>query len=156
MSNNLLLSGVSSAPQATVAVPKLDLLGQLEERSKSVVGTIFQAIEDLPYEKVEQAEMAISNFKAGSITRNSAKYFFVSILGNIAVSVIEDFLDLDLSVIKDAFAFVGNVSGLFLALGITLDLRSAWTRAGKMTPEEIKAQRATNVKKFDSIVDDLF
>lgn len=160
MSNSLLLSASSGSSASTVsaspAPSKLDLLGKLEERSKSVVGSVFAIIEDLPYEKVEQLEMTVSNFKAGAITKNSAKYFFVSVLGNIAVSIVEDFLDLDLSVIKDAFAFIGNVSGLFLALGLTLDLRRAWKASEKMTPEEVAHQRATNVSKFNAIVDDLF
>ncbi|MGL5330083.1 MAG: hypothetical protein ACRDD7_12510 [Peptostreptococcaceae bacterium] len=145
-----------ASPVSAPVTPKLDILGTLEERSKSVVGIVFTAIENLPYEKIEQVEMTLSNFKAGSLTKNSAKYFLISVLGNIAVDIIEDFLNLDLSIIKDAFSFVGNTAGLFLALGITLDLKRAWKTAGNMSPEDIKAQRAVNVNKFNSVVDDLF
>ena len=154
MSNALLSTALSANSASTSS--EFDLFSVLEERGKSTLGAFMTLVEELPYEKIEQIEMAISKVKFGKMTKTSAKYFLVSFLGNISTSIVEDVLNLDLSVVSSAFTFVGNVSGLFLALGLTLDLKRAWKESNSMTEEQILAQRTANIKKFDDFFDELF
>lgn len=145
MSNNNLVQGNQG----------IDVFAVLEERGKSVLGSFIELAEGLPMEKIQQAEMAIAQFKAGKITKTATKYFLISAIGQGVTNLVEDLLNIDLSVISNAFGYVGNVSGLFLALGLTLDVKLAWESAGKMTPEQIATTRASKVKRADDFLNGL-
>ncbi|MGL5724235.1 hypothetical protein, partial [Cetobacterium sp.] len=89
---------------------KVDLFQHLEERGKSVLGSFIELAEGLPLEKIEQLEMSIANFKAGRITKSATKYFLIAVLGQGVSSLVEDLLNIDMSVITNAFAYVGNIA----------------------------------------------
>ncbi|MGL5714861.1 MAG: hypothetical protein ACRCX2_17730 [Paraclostridium sp.] len=135
---------------------KVDLFQHLEERGKSVLGSFIELAEGLPLEKIEQLEMSIANFKAGRITKSATKYFLIAVLGQGVSSLVEDLLNIDMSVITNAFAYVGNIAGLFLALGLTLDVKRAWEESGKMSAEQISTMRASKVKKADDFLANIF